>query len=437
MAIMRGRGRRRHGRGRGHSWVRNATTGAASTQGLLTVGNATSTDSDLFEWLEARHHAPCTWDTPVWFAPFSPNGIGNKVMAMVMAFHMAITERRSLVVTDWPPSTLKTGYKLHDIMRPSSCQALFDGDTTRPEVTKCTIVACPLRTHSRFRRGYTQMHWAHQSPNFLEVPRAWADRGLDWLSWWRALSQYLFQPGPALLEGLAGTLGRTTLLQSPAQPVAQPQAQPLLRASATARLGADSRRGFRLRFAEGVARWGEVRRPLIGVHVRMGDGCDDAKRGGCKYVTSFASAVTRLRQAGLTSGTIFLATDRESIAREAVREGAAGFDVVALAQDRAAVERSHLQGLRRHERDELLHLQLLDIALLSQACAHPPSPLVSPHHSSLRRMCSPASSRRRSSRARCSSVRRRHTSRWTRSRGARCCAAIGAGATCATTVRCA
>ena len=31
-----------------------------------------------------------------------------------------------------------------------------------------------------------------------------------------------------------------------------------------------------------------------------------------------------------------------------------------------AVERSHMQGLRRHEGNELLHLQLLDIGLLSQ-----------------------------------------------------------------------
>ena len=35
------------------------------------------------------------------------------------------------------------------------------------------------------------------------VPRAWAGK-LSYLEWWRALSQYLFQPGQALLDGLTG-----------------------------------------------------------------------------------------------------------------------------------------------------------------------------------------------------------------------------------------
>ena len=46
-----------------------------------------------------------------------------------------------------------------------------------------------------------------------------------------------------------------------------------------------------------------------------------------------------------------------------------GFDVMMLREDRAAVSRSHMQGERRREADELLHLQLLDLALLSQAPA--------------------------------------------------------------------
>lgn len=377
-------------RGRMANATLGMTSGTGGGQGLLEVGNATLS-SELYEWLEARHGSrECNHDTPVWFAPFSPNGIGNKLMAMVMAFHMAISEKRALVVTDWPPSTLDTTYKLHDIMRPSSCQSLFDGDITRPTVAKCTIVACPLQTRSQFKAGRTQLHWAHQSPAFLEVPRVWAGK-LDWLQWWRALSQYLFQPGQLLLDGLADTLSRTQLLCSPMRSSAPPMrpsasggSEQLRRASADARRRASHHAGFAARFAAGVAHWGEVRRPLVGVHVRMGDGCDDDKRGGCKcvpfltsfspsflpflllayvrtcvraclrrqsrtpdlrhpasdvllptsyrYVRSFASAVTRLREAGITSGTIYLATDREQIAREAVAEATAGFDVVALGQ---------------------------------------------------------------------------------------------------------
>ena len=128
---MRGRRPRGHA-GRGGAPASRAWNEAsadnsseASRQGLLHVGNATLSQA-LTNWLDARHRSmPCSWHSRVWFAPFSPNGIGNKLMAMVMAFHMALTQERALVVTDWPPRTLDTAYKLRDIMQPSSCQARF------------------------------------------------------------------------------------------------------------------------------------------------------------------------------------------------------------------------------------------------------------------------------------------------------------------------
>ena len=49
-----------------------------------------------------------------------------------------------------------------------------------------------------------------------------------------------------------------------------------------------------------------------------------------------------------------------------------GFDVLMLREDRAEVSRSHMRGERRREADELLHLQLLDLGLLSQARTHAP-----------------------------------------------------------------
>ena len=52
-----------------------------------------------------------------------------------------------------------------------------------------------------------------------------------------------------------------------------------------------------------------------------------------------------------------------------------GFDVLMLREDRVALSRSHMRGERRREADELLHLQLLDLALLSQApCTLHPAP---------------------------------------------------------------
>lgn len=83
----RGMGRRRR---RGYRLREGGWDGAAS--GINLVGNASAVEHPrLLDWIASRHHkAKCTWATPVYFAPFSPNGIGNKLMAMVMAFHIAL-----------------------------------------------------------------------------------------------------------------------------------------------------------------------------------------------------------------------------------------------------------------------------------------------------------------------------------------------------------
>ena len=51
---------------------------------------------------------------------------------------------------------------------------------------------------------------------------------------------------------------------------------------------------------------------------------------------------------------------------DGLRQASRGFDVLSLGEDRRAVEKSHARGERRREKDELLHLQLLDLGLLSQ-----------------------------------------------------------------------
>ena len=263
------------------------------------------------------------------------------------------------------------------------------------------------------------------SPLFLDLPPEW--QHLDWLTWWRAITQYLLRPGRALMDGLAATLAKLELLRSPSAPLGSGGAERLHQASVAERARAASDAvGFARRFEAGVASWtAGVKRPLIGVHVRLGDGCWDSKRGGCKYVRSFETILTRLRQAGVTSGTIFLATDNSTIAAQAVSRRVEGFEVLALGEDRRRVEKSHASatavrdnppiklshpapkvcsslvllpspsftslyvlagppppqispkfgsapqlGSRvgaGRERDEMLHLQLLDLALLSQA----------------------------------------------------------------------
>ena len=59
--------------------------------GYVSVGNR-SLDAALVRWLDARHLQPCDPSAPVYFVPFSPNGIGNKLMGVVMGFHMALMQ---------------------------------------------------------------------------------------------------------------------------------------------------------------------------------------------------------------------------------------------------------------------------------------------------------------------------------------------------------
>ena len=155
--------------------ARTSPRGTSATIASRCGRRAANGVGHLGAWLAARHdQSACSWSTPVYFAPFSPNGIGNTLMAIVMAFHMALMQGRRLVVSDWPPRTLDVSYPLSELLLPSACQALFDGDTGRPKVQKCSVIACPLRTTSRFRGAYTQPHWAHMSPLFLDLPKEWA-----------------------------------------------------------------------------------------------------------------------------------------------------------------------------------------------------------------------------------------------------------------------
>lgn len=206
----------------------------------------------LQDWLERRHRAPCSeQSTPVYFAPFSPNGIGNKLLGIVMAFHIALMEGRQLVVSDWPPQTLKTSYTLGDFLLTSSCQRLFDEDLSRPRVKKCSVIECPHTTVSKFKKGHTQPHWAHSSTNFLSVPLEWVS--LHWTQWWRAITQYLLQPGRKLLIGLSEELERTKLALS--GPLPNAKASPWRRASREdSELAAKRGVGFLQRFTSGVAK---------------------------------------------------------------------------------------------------------------------------------------------------------------------------------------
>ena len=58
-------------------------------------------------------------------------------------------------------------------MRPSACQRLFEEDQRgRAPIRKCTVASCPLSTASRFRKAFTQPHWAHRrrSPSAVRRP---------------------------------------------------------------------------------------------------------------------------------------------------------------------------------------------------------------------------------------------------------------------------
>ena len=69
-------------------------------------------------------------------------------------------------------------------MRPSACQRLFEEDQRgRAPIRKCTVASCPLSTASRFRKAFTQPHWAHRrrSPSLVR-PSATGTLRIDGLT---------------------------------------------------------------------------------------------------------------------------------------------------------------------------------------------------------------------------------------------------------------
>ena len=81
-----------------------------------------------------------------------------------------------------------------------------------------------------------------------------------------------------------------------------------------------------------------------------------------RYIRAFGDIVRELQRAGLRGGTIFLATDNETIANQALAQPPESFVVATLRENRRQVQQSH----GKREGDDMLHLQLLDLALLSQ-----------------------------------------------------------------------
>ncbi len=354
----------------------NDALGARALPGRHTLGAPNASALAAARRYIARAHdaTPCTAATPVHYAPVSPNGIGNKVMALVAAFNVALHDGRRLVVTDWPPLTMPVSYALADVLRVSSCQEVFERARARegaPPVEKCTEVRCPHYTRcSFFSDARTQPHWATGRLRQLLVPAEFAQH-IEWAEWWRLLTSHLFRPSARLAAGLSRALQHTSLGRSPPATIAAPPPVPvaevlLLRGGGGGPAASPTAETFAALVARDVAAWGRVRRPLIGLHYRTGDSCADTKRGGCKYIRGWDDVTRRLREAGYSSGTIFLATDDAKMAQRAIKQPTRGFDVLQLLFDRHDLQRSHSRGDGRREGDELFHLQLLDLALLSQ-----------------------------------------------------------------------
>ena len=89
--------------------------------------------------------------------------------------------------------------------------------------------------------------------------------------------------------------------------------------------------GFAQDYAAQVATLRDVKRPLIGVHIRGGDACADNRRP--TVCISFDDALRHLRSNGITSGSLIVSTDDEAVAKDAARFSGT-FNVMVLDLDR-------------------------------------------------------------------------------------------------------
>ena len=337
--------------------------------------------------LSRIHHLPCTNDTKMLFKRLPTYGVSNDLNSLVRAFAAAIRDERQLVLL--PPTAserakvephaglldarrpwhwLEAGVPLASLVEPSACQrallrrhaAALDalGNTTDNMEPRKNLARFGLAGLSgRVRDHAVHVRWRVDYTNQV-IPSAFRRHGLLW--WFQVLTTFLLRVRGPLAKRLAshpalvGTLGWPAAAPTIDEPTAPSAGTPPPPPPPHA------------------AGWTPPVRFDVGLHMRMGDACGAsasiAGNAQRHCVSTLAAALERLRARGVVGGRAFLATDSETIVREAEHPAEGTFRFSYLDWDRRKYDVSErVEETLERRTSAVLEEALLDLLLLARA----------------------------------------------------------------------
>ena len=331
--------------------------------------------------LDDVHRSKCTPETPLLFARMDCHGVGEDLNQAVRMFAVAVSQRRQLVFLPPAPEDARNpkscalpetvqlsasepwhwlvGQKIPmgAILHPSSCQ--LDLLARMPDVMEALArspagnVTRVAFAHSKAlaeRSRESQSLWRSHLAVSRHVPRLFQRQGLLW--WFQMLTTYLVRvrdplaarlsEHPAMKPFLANGGAETTATTAGGKGNGAARYATL---DDVRWLGWGIRCGKR--FCDGVGPgWLPPVRFDAAAHIRLGDAC--RQRGLSRhYYThvrrcdlNLSVVVRKIREAGLSNGTLFVASDSQQIIDEVASGGAHPFRASYLEINRSRFETS-------------------------------------------------------------------------------------------------
>ena len=340
-------------------------------------------------WVHARHARQCNESTPKYFAHFHSAGIGNDVNQAVRSLAIALYRGRQLILL--PPhgghrARLRPSVNKHldadhpwhwlqhdpltALFRPSSCQEVLSSMERATFDALASSAYANLSAPAALKRlgksGLANSSLS-QSPNswrvgldYTYIPLQFRSMGMLW--WFQVLTTYFVRIRRPLRQRLLAHTATKQLLGQLAVPMRNLKRE--TNSTACADLAGVPR-------CYGSSLLAQVAFD-VGLHIRLGDACRPENRKlNTRSRTCFENltkAVQRITEArGEGGGTMFLATDSESIIRQANAGAAAPYRVYFLNLSRAHYDTTLPNELRATNRMQDLVDMLLDLVFLSHS----------------------------------------------------------------------
>ncbi len=326
--------------------------------------------------------------TLLMFVEMECSGLGGDMAMLIRAIVIAMARRRQVVLyppgassrrraglpADVPLSVRKPWHwlvgggevadlPLDSIYEKSSCHRLFEEDPQLHAMLSDLSNGSSI-AEAAARRGYPgivntsriygqSVSWrVGLTPGYM--PRMYQAQGLLW--WFQVVTTHVFR--------IRGPLARLVQSEPAMRPFIGRRSAPAGRQPSTSELSEDD---------GAILGWMPRARFDVGLHIRVGDACNNVRDRyyalrQCNVTASLAGSLDVVRRAGVTSGSLFVATNSRKVVGDIEAGVAAPFDTSFAALERGdhlnvATQRLSGATLRRR----VLLESLVDLLLLSRA----------------------------------------------------------------------